>query len=137
MNIIRREPKEESGIPQSLWQLDKWLNFPTMLGAKNRLGGLMAPNFVLHEADDRFILKANWPQEKGSKVKVEAKNQLLTVKGEISRSVEKKEKDTYSSESLFQSFERNFPLPDNVNARKVRSNYHDGSLEIVLPKKVL
>ena len=59
---------------------------------------------------------------------------LLTIKAEREETKEEKEKNYRRKEYSFESFERFFRLPENVDADDVKAKYDDGVLKITLKK---
>eukprot|EP00657_Telonema_sp_P-1_P005440 TRINITY_DN22797_c0_g1_i1.p1 TRINITY_DN22797_c0_g1~~TRINITY_DN22797_c0_g1_i1.p1 ORF type:complete len:126 (-),score=35.10 TRINITY_DN22797_c0_g1_i1:18-395(-) len=61
-------------------------------------------------------------------IKIDIKQDRLTVSGERKLENEKKEKNYHSVESYYGSFSRSFYLPDNIKVEKVEAEYKDGCL---------
>ena len=59
---------------------------------------------------------------------------LLTLKGERTTNRDVKDENVYRVERVYGKFERSVQLPMPVQADKVKATYHDGVLEVKLPK---
>jgi len=92
------------------------------------------PQVDISESDKEFEIQFNLPGMKKEDIKIDLKDDRLTVSGERKMKDEKNEKNYHSVESYYGSFSRSFYLPDNVNIEKVDASYKDGVLNIVLPK---
>ena len=93
-----------------------------------------APAVDISETQDNISIKADIPGMKKDDIRVVVHENTLTLKGE--RQSEKKEEKTnyYRTERTYGSFYRSFTLPSMVDAAKIKANYTNGVLEIVLPK---
>jgi HSP20 family protein len=68
-------------------------------------------------------------------IEVKVAEGVLTMKGERQEEKEEKKKDYYLQERSFGSFQRNFELPDSVDADKIEASFKKGVLTVKLPKK--
>jgi HSP20 family protein len=93
-----------------------------------------APAVDVAENKDQITIKADIPGMDKKDIKVVVHENTLTLKGE--RKSEKTEEGTnyYRVERTNGSFYRSFSLPSKVDAGKIKANYQNGVLEIVLPK---
>jgi HSP20 family protein len=66
-------------------------------------------------------------------IDLQVEGNRLSVRGERTRS-HRREKSYHMSEILMGPFHRRFILPVNVNPEGIQAKYHQGILEIVLPK---
>lgn len=90
------------------------------------------PAAEITEDDNEFLVKLEVPEVKKEDMKVEVVNGALCISGE--RKYEKKDKKLHRVERFYGSFERSFSLPDNVDARSIKAESHDGVLAIHLQK---
>jgi len=67
-------------------------------------------------------------------VSVCVKGGALVIEGEKRQEKEEKGKDSYLSERSYGAFRRNFTLPDEVDAEKVKAQFAKGVLTVTLPK---
>ncbi len=94
-----------------------------------------APRVDIVEEKNAYRLHADLPGMSKDDIKVSVENGVLTLSGE--RKAEKKERkdDSYEYfERSYGSFTRSFNLPEHVDANAIKAGYHDGVLELELPK---
>ena len=58
----------------------------------------------------------------------------LTIQAEQKKEAEEKGENFYRRERRFGMFQRTIPLPVEINPSGVKAAYHDGILEVTLPK---
>ncbi len=92
------------------------------------------PAVDINETENEIAITADIPGMDKEDIKVVVHENTLTLKGE--RTSEKKEYNTkyYRLERLTGAFYRSFKLPAVVDADKIKANYVNGVLKIVLPK---
>ncbi len=96
-------------------------------------GGSWFPPVDIYETEDEIILKAELPGVDIENVSVEVNENVITLKGE--RKLGKvREENYHRMERFYGAFQRVFSLPNTVEKSKVKANYHDGVLEITVPK---
>ncbi|HHW42839.1 Hsp20 family protein [Desulfofundulus thermobenzoicus] len=86
------------------------------------------------DREDRLVIKAELPGVKKEDIDILVTEDHVSLKGEIKRDEEIKEKDYFRSERFYGSFTRTIPLPTPVEKEKTKATFKDGILEIVLPK---
>lgn len=93
------------------------------------------PAVNIKEEKDKFVLEMAAPGMKKDDFQINLDNYQLTVSSE--KKEEKKEKeDNYTRREFFYStFSRSFTLPKSVDIEKIKADYKNGILSIVLPKK--
>ena len=97
-------------------------------------GVTWAPRVDVHETDKEIHLYIDLPGVNKDDIKVEIKNNVLTISGER-KQMPKGEKAEYSRvERNYGKFERSFGLPDIVNTDSIGANYKDGVLTVTLQK---
>lgn len=93
-----------------------------------------SPLVDVAEDDKEYIIKAELPEVKKEDVKVTVDDGALRITGERKFEKEEKGRKYHRIERAYGSFERVFALPDGAKAEKVRAEFHDGLLEVHLPK---
>ncbi|MBR0773436.1 Hsp20/alpha crystallin family protein [Bradyrhizobium diazoefficiens] len=93
-----------------------------------------APAVDVAESDKAYEITAELPGLDEKNIDVKLANGGLTIRGEKKEQTEETKKDYYVSERRYGSFERYFPLPDDVNAEKIEATFKNGVLKVVLPK---
>ena len=93
-----------------------------------------SPNVDINETDNDFVLDVELPGIDKKDIKVEVKDNVLSISGE--RRQEKNTENANSSriERHYGKYVRTFRLPDTVLADNLAAKYKDGVLTITLPK---
>jgi HSP20 family protein len=91
----------------------------------------------LRETEKSYELELIAPGLKKEDFQVSLNNDLLTISFEHKEeNKEENRQDGYlRREFRMQSFSRSFTLDDTINAEQINARYHDGVLQISLPKK--
>ena len=92
------------------------------------------PVVDIEENDKEFNVGVELPGIKKEDVKVNIKDNLLSISGEKKQDTKVKEKNYNRTERIFGSFQRCFRLPEMVNQDSVSAEFKDGILNIVIPK---
>jgi len=95
-----------------------------------------SPRVDVVEDENEYLIKADLPAIDKNDVKVTVEDGVLTVSGERkSEQTEENDAKTYHRvERVYGSFTRQFNLPEEVDAAKVKATYNEGVLEVHLPK---
>jgi HSP20 family protein len=96
-----------------------------------------SPSVDIFENDSALIVKAELPGMELKDIEVTFENNVLTIKGERRFEHETKKEDYHRVEREYGSFSRSFALPTSIDEARVKADYKDGMLNIVLPKKEL
>jgi len=97
------------------------------------LSGWM-PAVDLYEDADNLHLKAELPGMNKEDIEISIHEGLLTLAGERKADPKYNDAEVYRSERFLGRFQRTLTLPTLVNTEKVKANYRDGLLYVVLPK---
>ena len=92
------------------------------------------PEMDLVETDDHYLLTADLPGMKQEDVSIEVGDGMLTIAGERKIDYERKEKGFFRLERSFGKFSRSLTLPDGVDPDRISATFHDGVLEVIVPK---
>ncbi|WP_168879186.1 Hsp20/alpha crystallin family protein [Rhizobium sp. P28RR-XV] len=95
---------------------------------------ITAPAVDVIEKENAYEITAELPGIDAKNVDVKLSNSTLSIKGEKEETKEEKEKEYFLSERRFGSFQRNFQLPEGIDAAKIEASFANGVLTIVLPK---
>lgn len=96
-------------------------------------GSWLPPVDVFENESRELILRAELPGLRREDINITIENSTLTIKGER-KPDEAVRKDRYHRLERPQGhFARSFTLPDTVDSGRVRADYRDGILTIVLP----
>jgi len=68
--------------------------------------------------------------------KIELDNNMLTISSQREDdNIEHDKRNYQRREYSYESFVRSFHLPDSAEVEKINAKYHDGILNMVIPKK--
>ncbi|HMR42323.1 MAG TPA: Hsp20/alpha crystallin family protein [Saprospiraceae bacterium] len=96
---------------------------------------LNQPSVNVVEKEDHFRMEVAAPGLKKEDFKIDLDGDYLTVSAKKEQKEEVKDERYTRREFNFQSFQRSFTLPENVNTDKVAATYENGVLVLSLPKK--
>jgi HSP20 family protein len=135
MNLIRRHPTRNP------WALSRPLNTmfddffaPFFNDRRDADLTRWQPVVDIIEEDGRYRVKAELPGMEKEHIKVDVKDNVLTLRGERSEEKTDEKERYYRREQRFGSFTRSFALPENVDSEAIKADYKDGVLNIVIPK---
>lgn len=83
--------------------------------------------------DSRLVMRADLPGIKPEEVKVEFKDDMLTVSGEHQESKQERDGDYVRRERRYGSFLRSVAVPAGVDPKKIKATTRDGVIEITVP----
>jgi len=87
----------------------------------------------MSENETEVVVRAEFLGMSHDDIELNFQDNVLTLKGEKTK--KSTEKGNYHREECcYGSFSRSFTLPVRVEPEKIRANFKDGILEIVLPK---
>jgi HSP20 family protein len=109
---------------------DSFFGRPATVAAGERIWARLTD---MYEKDD-LIVTFELPGISEKDVNVSITGDMLTVKGERRFERDVKDEGYHRLERVYGKFERSMPLPIAVQPDKVKATYHDGVLEIRLPK---
>jgi HSP20 family protein len=99
-------------------------------GNGSRVTGL-TPLLDVRETEDEYLVMVDLPGVKSEDVTIEFNDQVLTISG--SR-VPVETGQSQLVERPYGSFVRNLTLPKGVDGDQIKADYHDGVLELHIPK---
>jgi HSP20 family protein len=92
------------------------------------------PSTDVYEKDGNLVVKAELPGMKKEDIEVTLDQGDLVIRGERKAESEVTEEDYYRLERSYGSFYRRLPLGFHVTAEQIAASYHDGVLEVRIPK---
>jgi HSP20 family protein len=92
------------------------------------------PPVDIYETNDALVLMADLPGVPKDEVSIEIHQNTLILRGERKPETGAHEQHYQRRERAYGSFQRVFTLPALVDQDKVQASYHDGVLELRLPK---
>ena len=111
-----------------------WSKAPTRREDWGVSEGSWSPRVDIEETDKDVLVTAEIPGMSKEEVKIDIRNNTLTLSGEKKQEKEIKEKNYYRLERRYGSFQRSFVIPAEIDRDKVKASYKDGILSITLPK---
>jgi HSP20 family protein len=94
-----------------------------------------APPVDITEDKDRILITAELPGFKEDQIEIQTEDGMLTLRGERKFEKETDGKSYHRVERAYGQFVRSFSLPNNVDREKIRASFHDGLLQVELPKR--
>ncbi|MDD3769415.1 MAG: Hsp20/alpha crystallin family protein [Sulfuricurvum sp.] len=92
------------------------------------------PNVNTREGEFAYHIDIDLPGVKKEDIKVDLKENVITISGERRHKEEISEKDYYRVETRFGKFSRSFTLPDDADIENIDASTDSGVLEVVIPK---
>ncbi|MCG9968020.1 Hsp20/alpha crystallin family protein [Pelotomaculum terephthalicicum JT] len=89
----------------------------------------------IKDTPGEFLIKAELPGFNKDNIKVILTDNLLTIRAERQKEEKEENANYLRVERSYGSFSRSFTLNMPVKQDKLRARYHDGVLEITLPKE--
>ncbi len=133
MSDITRRPERSS-----MWGL--FNDFDDMFDdfwrpVRRESSGAFAPAIDVSEKDDAYHIHADLPGVKKDDLDITFQDGVLTINAETSQEKkEEKEGRVIRQERRYGKFVRSMRLGDTVDADKIKADYKDGVLELVVPK---
>jgi HSP20 family protein len=92
-----------------------------------------SPRMDMRETEDRVELTVELPGLSEKDVRVEFRDDVLTVSGEKKSTSESEEKGVRMLERRYGAFSRSVSLPAGVKAEEIKATLKDGVLTVVAP----
>jgi HSP20 family protein len=98
--------------------------------------GDWVPAVDIFENDQHeIVLKAEVPGLAREDIDLRIENNMLTIRGERKPLADVKPEQYHRMERVTGTFSRSFSLPNTVDGERVRADYRDGVLSVVLPMR--
>jgi HSP20 family protein len=92
------------------------------------------PAVDIYEEENEIVIQAEMPGVSKDGISVDVKGRVLSFRGERSTDNEVNEDKYFRRERVYGQYERAFTLPAEVDPEKVKAEYNDGVLKILVPK---
>lgn len=131
MKLMRSNSNLYPSLFSDFFDVDRFFNdFPRM----ERESWLPAANIM--ETDKNYEIDLAVPGMQKDDIKTELDDHVLTVSAEKKEEEPEEEKNSFvRREYRYQSFNRSFSLPKDINEDAIKCNYKDGVLRIMIDKK--
>lgn len=93
-----------------------------------------SPPVDIVENAEEFVLRAELPGVAKENLKVEVKENRLTLSGKKEEAASGSKGEYRYAESSYGEFSRNFELPRNVDGSAIKAEYANGVLSLRIPK---
>ena len=94
-----------------------------------------SPSVDIFETEGEIVVKAEVPGMDRKDIALHLENNVLSLRGERKFEKETKDENYHRIERSYGNFSRSFSIPAIVDEEKIRADYKDGVLKIILPKK--
>jgi HSP20 family protein len=125
--LSRRRPFEDFAALQT--RLDRLLE--DVVGEGKR--GEWTPAIDLIRDKDKLTLRVDMPGITPDDVKIEVRDDIITVSGQHEEEKEEKDENYVRRERRFGSFSRSIALPSGVDPDKIEATSKDGVVEVTIP----
>ncbi len=130
MSLVRWDSKND--LANTAREFDSILN--NFWNSEDSYTSKFNPNVDIEENDDAFLFHAELPGLSKDNVKISLKDNILSLSGE-KESIKKDEKlNFHRIETSYGKFQRSFKLPQNVKQEEIKADFHNGILNISVPK---
>lgn len=92
------------------------------------------PRINVRQSGDDIAMNVELAGIKPEDIDIEVEDGVLTVRGERKAEAEREDEGWLLRESSFGSFERSMVLPEGTDPASIRADFHDGMLEVHVPK---
>jgi HSP20 family protein len=132
----------------------RWDPFRDLLGLQDRMNRLFdesvrsvrqgdealstsvwTPPVDIFETENEVVVKAELPEVNQKDIEIQVENSTLTLRGERRFDKEVKQESFHRIERPYGTFARSFTLPTTIDQEKIRADYKDGILRVVMPKR--
>ncbi len=122
-------------LVSDFWQeLDHMFDNANQESSLQTFQGDFLPAAEVTETEKGFHLSFDLPGLKEEQIQVEVHDNNLIVSGERKREKKFEDEKIRRVEKSYGSFKRSFSLPATVDAERILAQYHNGVLELTLPK---
>jgi len=92
------------------------------------------PFIDLYETEEHLILKIEIPGLNPEDLDISITDNILTIKGEITKEFAKEREHYHRMERRYESFSRTLQLPCRIMIEDVEATYREGIVTIIMPK---
>lgn len=92
-----------------------------------------AVNAYVDRNDKKFHCQVALPGVNPKDINIQVRGDVISISGEHETRNDKTDADVVYREWMYDSFERDIPLPEGVDRDKISAEYRNGTLEITAP----
>lgn len=140
MNLVKVKPRrnvfQDSMTPFNTF-FDSFFNEAKNEVANPETANFFRPSVDVKETEKAFELGFSLAGIEKENVKIELKENRLTVSGERKKEKEDKTEKHHRIENHYGNFSRSFLLPENIKSDAIEANFKNGILNVSIPKTEL
>jgi HSP20 family protein len=102
---------------------------------ENDFGKVGVPKINLSETENDYEITAEIPGLKKEDIKINLKENYITISGERKTEKEEKDKHYYLNETTYGKFSRTIKIPGKIKTENVNATYENGILKLKFEKK--
>jgi HSP20 family protein len=95
--------------------------------------GMWTPAVDLVRENGHLVVRADIPGFQPEEIEIEVEDDVLTVSGKHEETKEETDERYVRRERRYGAFSRRVPLPEGVDAKKIKASTKDGVLEVTVP----
>ncbi|MDX6768380.1 MAG: Hsp20/alpha crystallin family protein [Elusimicrobiota bacterium] len=126
------DPFRGFGLP--LGGLFEDFTLPMRMPAMPPMPKAWVPRLDIQETEKDFVLSVALPGVRKEDVRIEVKDDVLTLAGERRHEKEEKGRSWLRRETSYGGFQRSLVLPEGVHPEEVKAAYKDGILTVTIAK---
>ena len=123
--------KKNVGTLMDNFFLDPFSNKGPLFNNKENMFAI--PKADIYEKDNIIIAELDIPGIKKEDIKIEVKDNKLSIKAESKKEKEDKSKGYYRLERRYNGFERSFTIDTEIDEKKIDAKYENGVLKMTIP----
>ena len=132
MAIVRVDPFREFAAIQD--RMNRMFGNAYLRDEDTAFRGSWVPAVDIFETENHdLVVRAELPGMTRENIEVSVENSTLVLKGEKKFDAEVKEENYRRIERTYGQFHRSFTLPNTVDSAKVRADFKNGVLTVMLP----
>lgn len=129
-NLTRFDPYS------ALARLDPFRGLDEVFDQSSRLRSMgMTPRMDVRETEQGYVVHAEVPGVKKEDITVNVDGNQVSISAQTQQASEQKSENMLCTERSWGQYYRSFTLPQAVDDAQAKAEYHDGILELTLPKK--
>lgn len=134
-NLMRFDPFRDIARFEPFREMEDFFKDFRMMPAWRGIEAEPRIRMDVSETDQAYMVKAEIPGVKKDDIKVVIEGNQVSLSAEVREEKDQKSENMIRSERYYGQQYRSFSLPQDVDDTKAEAKYHEGILELTLPKK--
>lgn len=131
MTLVKWMPRSMLGFQNDFDRLfNSFINMPE----EETSYAAFSPSVDIEEKEREFRITVELPGLKKEEIKIDIKDNLLSISGEKKKGKKTEDENYYRAERTFGSFQRTFRLPEYADKDNIAAEYKNGILTVSIPK---